>query len=263
MKFPPIKTLTIKKGGKLRSFNLHFTGFMYNTFFRTEIEDQDHRKYLDTYMGPNAIASSMMGVVRNYVYTLACRVSMDLLIPITRMGTISFFHTFTFKGLKKATFAEGFLHTRFFRQIFETGLDMFAFSTFWIMTKYKNKYVDPPPEPTTTAAPPTTPSHHYAPQRPNHYNRISYEYYSRPYVTTERYLPDFDSNQHLDFNPYDNVHDRYDTFYHQYIQPHTSQQEQESAWNGIHTLKEYIVNNQLPRSLSSEPVIQLSKTKAI
>jgi hypothetical protein len=37
---------------------------MYNTFFRHEIHDQDHRKWLDTYMGPNAIASSMMGVVR-------------------------------------------------------------------------------------------------------------------------------------------------------------------------------------------------------
>jgi hypothetical protein len=33
-----------------------------------------------------------------------------------------FFETLTFDVLKKQSFAEGFLHTRFFRQLFETGL---------------------------------------------------------------------------------------------------------------------------------------------
>ena len=103
-------------------------------------------------MGPNAIAASMMAVVRNYNYLLACRVAMDILIPLTRPGTLKIFQNLTFTILKTQTFAESFLHTRIFRQLFETGLDMFTFAVFWFMTKYKNKYIDPPPPPTTTAA---------------------------------------------------------------------------------------------------------------
>ena len=125
---------------------------MYNTLYRTEIENQDHRKFLDTFMGPNAIAASMMAVVRNYNYLLACRVAMDILIPLTRPGTLKIFQNLTFTILKTQTFAESFLHTRIFRQLFETGLDMFTFAVFWFMTKYKNKYIDPPPPPLTTAA---------------------------------------------------------------------------------------------------------------
>jgi hypothetical protein len=129
------------------------SGFMYNSLYRTEIHNQDHRKFLDTFMGPNAIASAMMGVTRNYFYTLACRVTLDLLLPITRPGTIRTFQTLTFTVLKNQTFAEGFLHTRFFRQVFETGISFVTWAVFWIVTKYKNKYLDPPP---TTAAPSTT-----------------------------------------------------------------------------------------------------------
>jgi len=87
---------------------------------------------------------------------------MDLIIPQTRYGTIKTFQTLTFSVLKSQTFAEGFLHTRFFRQFFETGIDFFAFAVFWIVTKYKNKYLDPPADPpapaetsTTTASPST------------------------------------------------------------------------------------------------------------
>lgn len=249
---------------------------MYNTYFRTEIEDQDHRKYIDTYMGPNAIASSMMGVVRNYVYTLACRVSMDLLIPITRMGTLKFFQTFTFTDLKKATFAEGFLHTRFFRQVFETGIDLFEFATFWVTTNYKNKYIDPPPPTATTAAAPTTtttsaykPSEHHN----NHYNRIDYNhnyYNSHNHETTENYpkhSSTFDDDKYEQpYNPYDDANDRYDTFYHQYVQPYTGhqQQEQNNPWKGIRTLKDYIEKSDLPRTLRSyATVLQPHNTKAI
>ena len=249
-----------------------FTGFMYNTFFRTEIEDQDHRKYIDTYMGPNAIASSMMGVVRNYVYTLACRVSMDLLIPITRMGTIKFFQTFTFTDLKKATFAEGFLHTRFFRQFFETGIDLFEFATFWVMTNYKNKYIDPP-IPATTLAPPTTTSAFTAdPHHNNLYNRIDHNYNNynnQNDATTESYLENSDhynDSYKQPYNPYDDVNDRYDTFYHQYVQPYNSQQNQQqnNPWKGIRTLKDYIEKSDLPRSLSSyASILQPLKTKAM
>jgi hypothetical protein len=59
----------------------------------------------------------MMSVVRNYNYTLACRVAMDILIPLTRPGTFKEFQRMTFTVLKTQTFAEGFLHTRIFRQV--------------------------------------------------------------------------------------------------------------------------------------------------
>ena len=110
---------------------------MYNTLYRTEIENQDHRKFLDTFMGPNAIAASMMSLVRNYVYNLALRISIDLLLPVTRLGTIKVFQTFTFTVLKNGAFAEGFLHTRFFRQFFETGLDL-SFRTKLASLSFRN-----------------------------------------------------------------------------------------------------------------------------
>ncbi|EFX60399.1 hypothetical protein DAPPUDRAFT_124323, partial [Daphnia pulex] len=151
MKSLDTANLNVTKNTILRTTEM--TRFMYNSLYRTEIHNQDHRKFLDTFMGPNAIASAMMGVTRNYVYTLACRVTLDLLLPITRPGTIRTFQTLTFTLLKNQTFAEGFLHTRFFRQIFETGISFVTWAVFWIVTKYKNKYLDPPP---TTAAPSTT-----------------------------------------------------------------------------------------------------------
>jgi hypothetical protein len=79
---------------------------------------------------------------------------MNLFLPLTRYGTIKIFQTLTFAVLKSNTFAQGFLQTRIYRQVLETGLDFFEWGTFWIVTKYKNKYIDPPP--TTTVAPTTT-----------------------------------------------------------------------------------------------------------
>ena len=160
---------------------------MYNTLYRTEIENQDHRKFLDTFMGPNSIASAMMGVLRNYCYTLAVRVSLDLFLPSTRYPTIKFFQNFSFAGLKSASFAEGFLNNRFFRQLFETALDFFAWGTFWIMTKYKNKYFDPPPPTTpapTTEAATTTESN--VTETTSAYSSTSYTIYTR--TTTPIYL---------------------------------------------------------------------------
>ena len=168
---------------------------MYNTFYRTEIEDQDHRRFIDTFMGPNAIAASMMSVIRNYFYTLACRVSMDLLIPITRLATIKTFQTMTFDVLRKATFAEGFLHTRFFRQIFETGLDFFTWAVFWFMTKYKNKYVNSPP--TTTATPTTTEATTMEEATTIIVNDTSPEYFyitTTPLTQNSKYAPFIDNN---------------------------------------------------------------------
>ncbi len=215
---------------------------MYNSVFRTEIEEQDHRKWLDTFMGPNAIASSMLGVTRNYFYTLACRVTMDLLIPATRLGTIKTFQTLTFTILKSQTFAEGFLHTRFFRQLFETALDYAVFAVFWIATKYKNKYVDPPPDPatTTTAAPPTgRPTN-----RPN--IRIGYERPESAYLPynpnsetlTQNFVNHKSTNKNYQpYNPQENAEEEHDTFYHQYIQPNIQQREEpfDNSWQRIKT----------------------------
>jgi hypothetical protein len=213
---------------------------MYNRFYRTEIEDQDHRKFLDTFMGPNAIAASMMSVIRNYFYTLACRISMDLLIPITRMGTIKTFETLTFDVLRKGTFAEGFLHTRFFRQIFETGLDLCQFSTFWLVTKYKNKYIDPPPEPMpepepeneaeTTTTPITTTSS--TTQEPNTdlSNYYSSNSYFEPTSQTNQEAPTVSEP----YNIYNQKEDRLDTFYQQYIRPTALHENTyENSWQGV------------------------------
>ena len=201
-------------------------------------------------MGPNAIAASMMGVIRNYFYTLACRVTMDLIIPQTRYGTIKTFQTLTFTILKSQTFAEGFLHTRFFRQFFETGLDFFAFAVFWIVTKYKNTYLDPPADPpapatTTTASPPTG----SPPQNQN--KRVSYvlpsdsqpsEYRPSIYATVERkpseYRPIYQppNERHPAFAPeafdlYEKFEDRLDTYYQQYVR--TNKQHREDSWQAL------------------------------
>jgi len=105
---------------------------MYNTVFRTEIHDQTHRKFLDTFMGPNAIASAMMTILRNNAYVLAARVGMDIYMPSTRLGTFKFFSTLTFDALRKGIFSETFLHVRIFRQIsilIIPGMKMTSFIT--------------------------------------------------------------------------------------------------------------------------------------
>ena len=216
-----------------------FAGFMYNSFYRTEIDDQDHRKFIDTFMGPNAIAASMMSVIRNYFYTLACRVSMDLLIPVTRMGTIKTFQTLTFDVLRKGTFAEGFLHTRFFRQIFETGLDLCTFSTFWIITKYKNKYIDPPPEskPEPETEPPTTSyiTTSSTTQKPKSDSGSSYTYYSsNKFIESTSQSYNDVSIISEPFNGYQQNEDRLNPFYQQYVRPTVLyENSNDNSWQGI------------------------------
>jgi len=149
---------------------------MYNTVFRTEIHDQTHRKFLDTFMGPNAIASAMMTILRNNAYVLAARVGMDIYMPSTRLGTFKFFSTLTFDALRKGIFSETFLHVRIFRQFFETRTDLISFAVFWAAAKYKKAYIDPPapPPPTTTAAPETTTSRNYSYYSTKGNNRLTY-----------------------------------------------------------------------------------------
>ena len=217
-------------------FSYFFAGFMYNSFYRTEIDDQDHRKFIDTFMGPNAIAASMMSAIRNYFYTLACRVSMDLLIPITRMGTIKTFQTLTFDVLRKGAFAEGFLHTRFFRQIFETGLDLCTFSTFWIITKYKNKYIDPPPEPKPEpeTEPPTKSyiTTSSTTQKPKSGNSNAHYSINNFIESTSQSYKDVS----IIYEPYNGYHqndDRLDTFYQQYVRPTVlHENSNDNSWQG-------------------------------
>jgi hypothetical protein len=53
-----------------------------------DIVDQELRKFLDNFLGPNAIASAMMSTARNSLYRMAVRVALGLFLPITRYGTI-------------------------------------------------------------------------------------------------------------------------------------------------------------------------------
>jgi hypothetical protein len=71
-------------------------------------------------------------------------------------------------------------------QVLESGLDMFAFAVFWLVTKYKNKYIDLPPptaRPATTAAPPNATEAASTPTTSTHVSSTATSAYS----TTESY----------------------------------------------------------------------------
>ena len=130
---------------------------MYNSFYRTDITDNEVRKYLDVFLGPSALATSMLGVVQGAMYTFAVRIGIGLLVPDIRQGTINLYRNLTFDQVRKTIFARNFLLNRFFRALFQLGIDLMYYSTFWVVTGYKKLYIDPPPEkPTTTTAATTT-----------------------------------------------------------------------------------------------------------
>jgi hypothetical protein len=63
---------------------------------------------------------------------------------------------------------------------------MFAFAVFWLVTKYKNKYIDPPPPPampTTTAAPANATEAASTPTTSTHVSSTT----TSEYTTTESY----------------------------------------------------------------------------
>jgi hypothetical protein len=46
---------------------------MYNTFYRTTIEDNDARKFLDTFVGPSVSMASILRITRNATFSLITR----------------------------------------------------------------------------------------------------------------------------------------------------------------------------------------------
>ncbi len=128
---------------------------MYNTFYRTMIEDNEARKFIDTFVGPSVSMASILRITRNATFSLLLRIALGLFLPLTREKTLSTFRNFTWTALKNTVFAELYLHQRIWRHVFENGLGLIGLSTYYIMFKYKKAYLDPPPEkkPATTPAP--------------------------------------------------------------------------------------------------------------
>lgn len=50
------------------------------------IGDEDGRKFLDYFLGPNAIAAAMLSAVRNSLSRMSVRVALGLFLPVTRAG---------------------------------------------------------------------------------------------------------------------------------------------------------------------------------
>lgn len=59
-------------------------GYMYNSVYRTIIEDNEARKFLDTFVGPSITMASILRIVRNATFSLVTRISLDFFLPLTR-----------------------------------------------------------------------------------------------------------------------------------------------------------------------------------
>ena len=90
-------------------------GYMYNGVYRTMIEDNESRKFLDTFLGPTITVSHAMRIVRNAYFSIATRFILLLYLPLTRYETMKFIQNASFKSLKAVMFSDGFLHNRIFR----------------------------------------------------------------------------------------------------------------------------------------------------
>ena len=117
---------------------------MYNSVYRTMIEDNEVRKFLDTFVGPSVSMASILRIVRNATNSLFLRISLDLFLPLTRETSLKILRNFTFKALKNIVFAELYLHQRIWRHLFENGLGLMGLSTYYIMFKIRKTYLDPP-----------------------------------------------------------------------------------------------------------------------
>ena len=131
---------------------------MYNSVYRTMIEDNEARKFIDTFVGPSVSMASILRIMRNATFSLFLRISLDLFLPLTRETSLQILRNFTFTALKKIVFAELYLHQRIWRHLFENGLGLMGLSTYYIMFKIRKLYLDPPaekkkPEASTTTAP--------------------------------------------------------------------------------------------------------------
>lgn len=119
---------------------------MYNGVYRTMIDDNEARKFLDTFVGPTVSAASMMRIFRNGVFSLTTRISLGLFVPLSRERTLYLLRFFTFTLFKQTIFSEIYLHQRLWRHIFENGCGLIGLSTYYAVFKFKKAFLDPPPE---------------------------------------------------------------------------------------------------------------------
>jgi hypothetical protein len=88
---------------------------MYNGVYRTMIDDNDSRKFLDTFLGPTITVSHAMRIVRNAYFSIATRFILLLFLPLTRVQTMKFLQSLSFTAMKAVMFSDSFLHNRIFR----------------------------------------------------------------------------------------------------------------------------------------------------
>jgi len=114
---------------------------MYNTFYRTMIEDNEARKFIDTFVGPTVSAASSMRIFRNGLFSLSTRIGLGFFIPLTRERTLYLLRFFTFTLFKNTIFSELYLHQRLWRHIFENACGLIGLSTYYIVFRLNKAYL--------------------------------------------------------------------------------------------------------------------------
>ena len=212
---------------------LHFSGFMYNSFYRTMIEDNEARKFIDTFVGPSVTMASILRIARNATFSLITRIALCFFLPLTREATIkAYTNPKFFTVLKNTVFNEVYLHQRIWRHVFENGCGMIGLSTYYILFKIRKAYFDPPaekkkPEGSTTPAPKGTNSTAAtaATKKPgykrkdeayyNNYNNYYYNDNEDSVYSYQNYQPDTNDNN-INNNPlygYVPINEKNDAFY--------------------------------------------------
>jgi len=114
---------------------------MYNTYYRTMIEDNEARKFIDTFVGPTVSAASSMRIFRNGLFSLSTRIGLGFFIPLTRERTLYLLRFFTFTLFKNTIFSELYLHQRIWRHIFENACGLIGSSTFYLVFRLNQAYL--------------------------------------------------------------------------------------------------------------------------
>jgi hypothetical protein len=76
------------------------------------IEDNEARKFIDTFVGPTVSAASMMRIFRNGLFSVSTRIGLGLFVPIPRERTLYLLRNFNFTLFKTTIFSELYLHQR-------------------------------------------------------------------------------------------------------------------------------------------------------
>ena len=178
---------------------IFFTGFMYNSVYRTMIEDNESRKFLDTFVGPTVSLASMMRIFRNGLFSLSTRIGLGIFVPISRARTLFLLQNFTFTLFKNTIFSEAYLHQRIWRHIFENGCGIIGLSTYYAVFRFKKAYLDPPPEKTETTTTAPAPASYNKPSL----NRNDFEAYYGGHTPQNNYsypLNDDDDELYNDYS---------------------------------------------------------------